>query len=324
MTLPPLRALAALLAAGAALTGCAASTDDASDGTVRVVASFYPLQYVAERVGGEHVSVSSLTAPGAEPHDLELGAKDLVEMIDADLVLYSAGFQPAVDEGLDQVDPDHVLEVSSAARMTLPAGGDGHDHGDEQSDEHAAEATDAFSDEESHGSLDPHFWLDPTRYADVAQAVADRLATDDPDNAAAYAANAETFVSELTALDEDFSAGLATCETRVLVTSHAAFAYLADRYDLDQHGIAGLSPEVEPSASALKEITDLVRDEGISTIYQETLVEPHFARTVAAATGATIATLDPLEGITDESAGDDYLEVMRTNLEVLREGQQCR
>jgi zinc transport system substrate-binding protein len=323
MTLPPLRALAALLATALALAGCATGPDAGDDGTVRVVASFYPLEYVAERVGGEHVRVSSLTAPGAEPHDLELGAKDLVEMIDADLVVYAAGFQPAVDEGLDQVDPAHVLEVSEAARMTLPADG-GHDHDHDHGDEHAAEATDAFSEEEAHGDVDPHFWLDPTRYADVANAVADRLATDDPANAEAYAANAATFVAELTRLDEDFAAGLASCETRVLVTSHAAFAYLADRYDLDQHGIAGLSPEAEPSASALKEITDLVTREGISTIYQETLVEPNFARTVAQATGATIATLDPIEGITDESAGDDYLEVMRANLEVLRKGQQCR
>ncbi len=127
----------------------------------------------------------------------------------------------------------------------------------------------------------------------------------------------------MTTLDGELRAGLASCRSKVLVTSHAAFGYLAQRYGLEQHGISGISPEAEPSGSALREISDLVRSEGVSTIYQETLVEPKFAQTVATSTGAALATLDPIEGITTESAGKDYFEVMRSNLATLQQGQGC-
>lgn len=282
----------------------------AADGKRSVVTSFYPLQLAAERIGGDLFSVTTLTKPGAEPHDVELGAQDLAGLLEADLIVYSAGFQPAVDEGIDQVRPDQVLEVSKAARLDLEPTEE--DHAGESAEKHA-----------EHSDVDPHFWLDPQRYAEVAEAIGDRLGADDPANAAAYAANTKTFVAELEKLDQELTAGLASCSIKTLVTSHAAFAYLADRYGFEQHGISGLSPEVEPSAAELKKVSDIVTAEGVTTIYQETLVEPHFAQTVASATGAKLATLDPIEGINDQSAGKDYFEVMRSNLKTLQQGQDC-
>ena len=106
------------------------------------------------------------------------------------------------------------------------------------------------------------------------------------------------------------------------MTSHAAFGYLADAYDLHQEGITGLSPEAEPSPAALARIARFVEDEGVRTIYAETLVSRD-ADTLARETGARVAVLDPIEGLTDESAGDDYFEVMRANLSTLRAGQEC-
>ncbi len=309
-----LRAVALTSALALTLAACGTGTPGESpgaDGGKRsVVTSFYPLQLAAERIGGDLVTVSTLTKPGAEPHDVELGAQDLAGLLRADLVVYSAGFQPAVDEGVEQVAPERVLEVSQAARLDLEPTADEHEG--ESAEQHA-----------EHSGADPHFWLDPQRYADVAEAIGARLAADDPANAAAYARNTDAFVGELEALDEELSTGLASCSIKTLVTSHAAFAYLADRYGFEQHGISGLSPEVEPSAADLNEIAELVKAEGVTTIYQETLVEPHFAQTVASSTGASLATLDPIEGINDQSAGKDYFEVMRSNLETLQEGQDC-
>jgi zinc transport system substrate-binding protein len=307
------RVLALVSALSLTLAACGGGTSEsggADEGKRSVVTSFYPLQLAAERIGGDLVTVSTLTKPGAEPHDVELGAQDLAGLLDADLVVYSAGFQPAVDDGIEQAGAEHVLEVSKAARLDLEPAAD--EHAGESAEEHA-----------EHSGADPHFWLDPQRYADVAEAIGDRLATDDPANAAAYEKNTATFVAELEALDKELSAGLASCSIKTLVTSHAAFAYLADRYGFEQHGISGLSPEVEPSAAGLKEVSEIVKAEGVTTIYQETLVEPHFARTVATATGASLATLDPLEGINDQSAGTDYFEVMRSNLKTLQQGQEC-
>lgn len=311
-------AVAATLALGACGSSGAGATPTGADGKVTVVTSFYPLQLAAQRIGGGLIDVSVLTKPGTEPHDLELTPQNLASLSDASVVVYSKGFQPAVDEAIESAEPASALDVSGAARLTLTATEDGHEHegegeGTEQAEEHA---------DETEGK-DPHFWLDPTRYADVAKAIGARLAEVDPAHAGTYTANTTAFVAELTKLDGELEAGLGSCRIGELVTSHAAFGYLADRYGFEQHGIAGVSPEAEPSAAALAEVTDLVKDHGVTTIYQETLVPPDFARTVAGSTGAKVATLDPVEGITGESAGKDYFEVMRSNLAALRQGQAC-
>ena len=144
------------------------------------------------------------------------------------------------------------------------------------------------------------------------------------DNADTYAANAEELVADLTSLDADLAAGLETCEVRDIVTSHAAFGYLANAYDLVQVPIAGLDPSNEPSASQLAEISDLVREEGITTVFTETLVSPAVAQTVAREAGVETATLDPIEGLSDDTADQDYLSIMRSNLAALKKANGCQ
>lgn len=304
------RALALAGVLSLSLAACGSGTSGGTGGKPSVVTSFYPIEFAAQRIGAGLIEVSSLTKPGAEPHDVELGAKDLAGLLEADLVVYSKGFQPAVDDAVEQVDPSKVLEVSGAAHLDLAA----------TQDDHAGQPTAAQA---APSGNDPHFWLDPQRYEAVAKAIGDRLAKNDPANAAAYAKNTDAFVAELETLDGEFTKGLASCRIKTLVTSHAAFGYLAQRYGFEQHGISGLSPETEPSASTLKQVAELIRAKGVTTIYQETLVDPHFAQTVATATRASLATLDPIEGITTESAGKDYFEVMRSNLATLEKGQEC-
>jgi zinc transport system substrate-binding protein len=291
-----------MMAIGAAATMmlAACSTDDTTTEAgepLDVAAAFYPLQYVVEQVGGSAVSVTSLTNAGAEPHDVELTPQDLVVLSDADLTVYLSGFQPALDEAVSERADDEVLDVSDDAGLTL-------------------------SDDE--GATDPHFWLDPMRLADVADAVAAQLADSAPEHADEFEENAAALRDEFVALDREFAAGLKTCDSRLLVTSHAAFGYLANAYTLDQVGLTGLTPETEPAPSDLAEVTDIVRDNDVQTIFYETLVSPDVAETVAAATGASTAVLDPIEGLTDGSAGDDYLAVMQSNLTSLRDGLPCR
>jgi zinc transport system substrate-binding protein len=216
----------------------------------------------------------------------------------------------AHDEDDTHEDDDHADE-------------DGDDHNDEEHDEHG------HDDEEhdDHGGLpsglDPHFWLDPMRLADVATAVAAQLSELSPDDAETFTANADALVADLEALDAEFREGTESCENRTLVTSHEAFAYLSDAYDFTQRGIAGLSPEDEPSARELAELATFVQDNDVTTIYFETLTSPAVAETLAAETGAQTAVLDPIEGLSDASAGADYLEIMRANLESIRTGQPC-
>ncbi|HYO85768.1 MAG TPA: metal ABC transporter substrate-binding protein [Dermatophilaceae bacterium] len=281
-------------AASAAASSGAFPSPPVAAGAIRVAASFYPLAYAVERVGGPRVAVTNLTRPGAEPHDVELTPTDVATIESAALVVYLKGFQPAVDEAVARRDSARTVEVSGPARLL------------------------------SDGSrTDPHFWLDPTRYASVTLELARRLAELDPADATGYRQRGQALAGELAGLDRQFRAGLATCASRDLVTGHTAFGYLAAAYRFTQVGISGLSPEAEPDPASMARIASYVRTKGVTTVYTETLVSPAAARAVADEAGATLAVLDPLEGLAQASAGRDYLSVMRANLATLRAGQRC-
>jgi zinc transport system substrate-binding protein len=304
-----LRRLSALAAAGTlALAAGACATDSAAndDASLEVVAAFYPLEFVAERVGGEHASVSNLASPGVEPHDLELTPSQVADLGQADLVVYLSGFQPAVDEAVAQNAGDAVLDLAEVVPLleaTVP-------------DEHAEEEGD------DHGDLDLHVWLDPVRMASFAGELAAELGARDPDHAAEYTANAEVLGEELAALDSEYADGLAGCERREIVVSHAAFGYLADRYDLAQIAITGLSPEEEPTPQRLEEVIHEAEETGATTIFFEVLVSPEVAEVIADQVGADTAVLDPIEGLAPGS-DEDYLSLMRNNLDALRAALAC-
>ena len=333
-----------------------------------VVAAFYPLVFVAEQVGGEHVTVRDLTPPGADSHDLELSPRDVVMLQEADLIVYLAGFAAALDQAIQPLASEQVFDVASSARLNHEEGHDeeghdeeghddehhddehhddehhdeeGHDdehHDDEHHDEeghddehHNEEGPDdEHHDEEGHdeehhehGGIDPHFWLDPMRLADVADATAARFAELDPDNAESFQQNAASLRMQLEDLDDDFQQGLADCARVDLVTAHRSFGYLANRYGLNQVGIAGLSPDQEPSAGRLAVVADFVQDNQVGVIYYESLVDPGVAQAVANETGAATDVLDPLETLSETADGDDYFQVMRSNLAALRSGLEC-
>lgn len=321
-------ALAGLVLAGTAtLAGCSAQTPSGSAGEsdgVTVLASFYPLQYVAQQIGGDLVTVDNLTPPAAEPHDLELSPAQVREIGTADLVVYLSGFQNAVDEAIEARAPEHVVDAAGAAELVEHAEAAEDEHA-EEGGEHAGESEEEHAEHAEEGAADPHFWLDPSRLAAVGQAVADELAATDPEHADEYAAGALRLGQQLDELDQEFADGLATCQGAALVTSHAAFGYLADRYALEQVGISGLDPEAEPSPARLREIGDLVEERGITTLYSETLVSPKVTETLAGDLGVDTAVLDPLEGLSEDAAaaGDDYVSVMQGNLAALEEGLVC-
>jgi zinc transport system substrate-binding protein len=287
------------------LAACGSSAKG-DGGTTSVVASFYPFAYVAEQVGGSHVDVTNLTSPGVEPHDLELKPKQVGDVQNADLVVYEKHFQAAVDDAVKQAGRSAKDTVDVASDVELKSLQPGTE---EEGHDHSAE--------------DPHTWLDPNNMIIVTKAVAGQLSQVDPDHAKAYAANADKLIDELSDLDEAYTTGLKTCRTRTIVTSHAAFQYLADRYDLTQVPIAGIDPANEPSPSQLADITKLVRKEKITTIFTEELVSPAIADTIAKETGATTATLDPIEGLSDATKDQTYLTLMRKNLGTLREANSC-
>lgn len=298
---------ASLLALAACRGGTVPDPDAHADAGVEAVAAFYPLQFVTKRVGGTHVNVAALTAPGIEPHDLELSPRQVADLTRTGLLVYLDGFQPAVDDAVSGMDRSKALDVSGLSPLV--------DHHLEEEEE------DEGGHDHDHGG-DPHVWLDPTRLAAIADGVAARLGELDPAHAGDYTANAASLRSELTTLDGEFAAGLETCQRRELVTAHAAFGYLADRYGLTQVAITGLNPDGEPSPRRIAEVARYAKENGITTIFFETLVNPAVAETLADEAGAKATVLDPLEGLAKDSTGD-YFTVMRDNLAALKEALGC-
>jgi zinc transport system substrate-binding protein len=254
-----------------------------------VVASFYPIAWAAQQVGGNRVTVTNLTPAGAEPHDLELNPDQIDEVLDADVVFeLGHGFQPAVEQAAEQRDRPTV--------QLLP-----------------------------RGTKDPHIWLDPVRMAAIVRTVQRQLTEADPKGQATYARNAQRVLDDLTALDARFRAGLAHCERQVIVTAHEAFGHLARRYRLQQEGAAGISPDAEPDAKRIAQLVDLVKRDRVTTVFTEELVSPRIADTLAREAGVRTETLNPLEGLTDRELrrGDDYVSVMDANLAKLRAALGC-
>lgn len=298
----------------ATLTACGGDTAAAGNAgntdTFDVVASFYPMAFLAERIGGDHAHVTSLTQPGQEPHDLEISAKQTARLQDSDAVLYLKNLQPSVDDAVAQSGVRTKIDAASLTSLEK--------HGNEVGG-HAAEHDEheGSHDGESSG-LDPHIWLDPVRYAQVAEGVGAAFAKADPGHAADYRKNTADLVRELDALNTEFTTGLATARTKVFLTTHAAFGYLAERYGLTEEAINGLDPESEPSAARVKELEKLAKADGVTTVFYETLVSDKTAKTVAKDAGLRTDVLDPIEGITKKSRGQDYLQVMRANLAALK------
>jgi zinc transport system substrate-binding protein len=280
---------AVVLAAVAALAG-GCGNGSASGSRSEIVAAFYPLAFAAEQLAGAGTDVRNLTPAGAEPHDLELTPSDVRAVDNASLVLYLGdGFMPGLETAVKQRRGRSLDVLAELRQQSRFAGGT---------------------------ARDPHVWLDPVRYAAMVRLVGAALGREAP---------AARLARRLDALDGEYRRGLAHCARRQIVTSHAAFGYLAARYGLEQIPLEGLTPEAEPSARDIARLVDVVRNSGATTVFSETLLSPKLAETVAREAHVETAVLDPLEGIgkSEIAAGADYFSVMRTNLATLQKALGC-
>jgi len=280
----------------ALLAAACSSTPKSDNGKLTVVASFFPVAEAAQQVGGDLVKVTNLTPAGVEPHDLELTTDDIDRIQDAAVVFYvGSGFQPGVAEAADR---RRSPSIDVAKNLLTRQAGD---------------------------ATDPHFWLDPLLMIKAVDAIEAGLARVDRDNAVTFRANAAAYKVRLAALDSTYAETLRTCARRQIVTAHVSFAYLADRYALQQVAVTGVSPESEADPQRIAELADLIKRDGVTTVFYEELVPRDFADVLANEAGVKTAVLNPLEGLTkkEQKAGNDYVTVMRANLRALAGALAC-
>lgn len=279
------------------IAGCAAPTaTPTTGGRLAVVATFYPLEFLASRAGGELVTVQGLVRPGVEPHDWEPTPGDIVAIRQARVFVYhGAGMEAWAERVVRDLPQNGPWVVEAAAGLEVD-------------------------------QRDPHLWLDPLLFAREGAAIEAALVQADPAGRQAYVKNVAKLQLDLQALHDEMDRGLRDCARRTFVTSHAAFHYLAVRYKLDQVAIAGISPEEEPSPARMRLLVDEVKRLGVTHIFFETLVSPAASETLAKEAGVATLVLDPIEGITREQqeAGADYFSLMRQNLANLRLALGCR
>ena len=349
-------ALGAILMLAAGMSACSALKSESSSNasaphtiapgkTLTVSTSFYPIQYLAEAIGGKLVKVSTVTPANVEPHDFELSGKATTELGKADLIAYVPGFQPSLDKAVQQIGSGPtVVDLSKPANLVHHEGVEEeheHEHGEKAGDDDAsatasAAATqageaghDEHKDEHGHaegeeghdGDLDPHFWLDPDRMIKVAETLEASFAQIDPANANDYKANLDKLKTALTGLDNQYKQGLSTCQHKTFITTHAAFGYMAERYGLTQASISGIDPDAEPSPAEMANIKSVVEKTGVKTIFTEELVSDAPAKAIAAETDAKTSVLSPLESKPERG---DYTDAMTSNLERLKSAMVCQ
>ena len=300
--------LTILLLLPLALSACGASgAGSGGDGGKKPTAltSFYPLYFLTTSIAGDRFAVRNLVPAGTEPHDWEPSARDMAALRDAAVFVYNgAGFDAWAPKAIAANRSSKRIDVEATQGLPLAA----------------AEGAEA-----KEFPNDPHVWLDPLLFKEMAAKVADALTRADPAGKETFAANLAALQGRLDELHGAYTSGLRDCARRELVTSHAAFGYLARRYGLEQIAVEGLAPDEEPTPARIAEVTRTARERGATHIYFETLVIPRVAETIAREIGAQTLVLDPLEGLDDEKSGrEDYVSVMTANLANLRTGLGCR
>lgn len=289
---------------------------------ITVVTSFYPLTFLSERIIGDTGTIIQLAPTGVDAHDFEPSPRDIGTILESDLFLYQGNqFDTWAQEASKEAQNQGVSTIAVSEQLDLlPFEEEEHE---QEGEEHEGEE---HEDEHNHGNVDPHTWLDPIMAIEMAEIVKNELIAVNPSEKETYEKNTQALIAELTQLDTDFQTALQNCSKDTIVTAHDAFGYIGARYHFEIIPIAGISPEEEPSAKQLTEMTDLVKEKNITTIFTETLVSEKIAQTIAKETGAQIRMLHPLEGLTAEqiTQGSTYLTEMRNNAQALRLGLECQ
>jgi len=297
------RTLAAILVVAVIITASAAAflafaPQIDRSGKMQVVATFYPLFYLSSQIAGDRADVHTLVPDNVEPHSWEPTPSDLIEVSEADVLVYNGlGFEPWMEDFLGTVDNPSLLKVDTSVGVSVLA-----------------------EEDPDHGGQDPHFWLDPMSAKVQVGNILQAFALADPANATFYAENALALEQRLDLLNEDFRAELANRTKNAIITTHEGFNYLASRYGFEAYAAIGISADQQPSPQDIARLADLVEDLGLGYVFSEPTYLDAIIEIIASETGAQVLLLDGLHGRTGVHAHMDYFEMMYANLDNLKVG----
>ncbi|MCK8823735.1 metal ABC transporter solute-binding protein, Zn/Mn family [Fuchsiella alkaliacetigena] len=317
-----------LLLFSIALLGCGQQEEavqlDEAEEVLQVYSSFYPLHYVSEEIGGELVNSQSIVPIGDEVHTYEISPQQIAELENADLFFYNGlGLEPWAKRVSDNIEKMGVEAVKVSEVIDLLEFEKDSHHCDHS--EHGAKKSEHSKahneiDHHHHGDYDPHIWLNPVNMKEIGRLVLDKFVEVDAENEEYYQRNYQNFAEQLAELDQKYQEALGEREQDHILVSHSAFAYLADRYGLEELAVAGVSSHQEPSTGGLAKLSEKVKAKDLEYIFLETLANPKTAEVLAQEVELEVLTLNPIEGLTEaeQEAGEDYLSIMKSNLDALK------
>jgi zinc transport system substrate-binding protein len=326
--------IAVLLIAGLLFSGCTNSAPKPSDDKVLVVATLFPLYEFAREVGGDKVNVVLLLPPGAEAHTFEPKPSDIIKINQADLFIFiGEEMEPWAHDILEGTNNKELIVLNASSKVTLLKSGE-HTHEETHTHEDTNTLEETPIDEEEHedtedhhhGEFDPHIWLDFSNDEKIVNAIAEELSLIDSNNASFYKTNAENYNNKFKQLNSNYSAELSDCNhTEFITGGHAAFAYLANSYNLESISAFGISPDSEPTPQRIKTIIDLTKEHNIKYIFFERLVNPRMAETIASEANAKTLILNPAHNLTKEQfeSNVSFIDLMNENLNNLKIGLEC-
>jgi len=280
------------------------NNQNGNSSTVQVATSFYPLYFFTQQIGGDKANVINITPAGAEPHDYEPTPKDIAQIETSKMLVLNGG-------GLEAWGSDIQQNLNGKNTVVITAG---------------EGLTNQKVEEDGQAIVDPHIWQSPPLAKEMVDKITDGFIQIDPNNKDYYLQNAEALKAKLDDLDKQYKDGLASCQEKNIITSHAAFGYLATAYGLNQVPISGLSPDAEPSPQQLADVVKFAKANNVKYIFFESLVSPKLSDTIASEVGAKTLILNPIEGLTDQeiSQGKNYFTEMQSNLNNLQIALQCK
>ncbi len=281
-------------------------SDKVSEKPNYVAVSSFPLYDITRHIVGDKIEIRLLMPFGVDAHSYMPSVKAVQDQLNADLFFYNGlGLEPWIRKELKQgIDMSRVVSLLQV---------------DEEGEKH---------DEEGHqhetGEMDPHYWLNIGNMILMTRTISEKLVVQYPKYGENFKQNSKAYIDELNALDKEFQMGLKHCSRREIVVNHNAFGYLANAYHFHTHTLRGLSSDEQVSAKKMREITDLIQEEGITTIFFEHFASPKVAEAIATQTGIRTESLQPLANVTEEEADRGYILLMGQNLEKLQKAMECQ